>query len=90
MQALEHCGGDDIQALCLAANPDVDDDALRHLSGLTGLRTLDLAATKVTDAGLEHLEQLAGLQQLQLAETETTAEGRSHLASQLSQLTIWV
>jgi hypothetical protein len=32
-----------------------DDDALRHLSGLTGLRTLDLARTKVTDAGLRHL-----------------------------------
>jgi hypothetical protein len=90
MQVLQRCGSDGIQALCVAANPDIDDDALRHLSGLTGLRTLDLGGTKVTDAGLEHLEPLVGLQQLQLAETDTTAEGRAHLATQLSQLTIWV
>lgn len=90
VQALDHCLGDDIQALCVAANPDVDDSALRHLAGLTGLRTLDLARTKVTDAGLKHLAPLVGLQQLQLAETDTTAEGRAHLARRLSQLTIWV
>jgi hypothetical protein len=90
VQTLEHCEGDEIQALCMAANPDVDDDALRHLSGLTSLRTLDLARTEVTDAGLMHLEPLVGLQQVQLAETGTTAEGRAHLARRLSQLTIWV
>jgi hypothetical protein len=90
VQALRHCEGDEIQALCMAANPDIDDNALRHLSGMAGLRTLDLARTKVTDAGLRHLEPLVGLQQLQLAETGTTAEGRAHLARRASQLTIWV
>jgi hypothetical protein len=90
LSALEHCGGDDIQALCVAGNADVDDDALARLSGLTGLRTLDLARTSVTDAGLKHLEPLDGLQQLQLAESTTTAEGRARLSARLSQLTIWI
>ncbi|HSK97205.1 MAG TPA: sulfotransferase [Euzebyales bacterium] len=88
--ALEHCGPDDIQALCVAANADVDDEALRHLRGLTGLRTLDLARTAVTDAGLDHLEPLAALQQVHLAGTATTAQGRARLAERMSQVTIWV
>ena len=89
LRALEHCD-DEIQALCVAGNPDIDDDALALLSGLTGLRALDLARTQVTDSGLKHLESLKGLQQLQLAETATTAEGRARLAAHLSQLTIWI
>jgi hypothetical protein len=87
---LEHCGPDDVQALCLAANADVDDEALRHLRGLTDLRTLDLARTSVTDAGLEHLGPLAALQQVHLADTATTAQGRARLAARMSQVTIWV
>jgi hypothetical protein len=90
LSMLERCGGEDLQALCVAANPGVVDDALRHLRRLTGLRTLDLARTAVTDAGLEHLEPLAGLQQVQLAETGTTAQGRARLAARMPQVTIWV
>jgi hypothetical protein len=90
LAALARYGGDSVQALCLAANARVDDDAMRHLSGLTGLRTLDLARTQVTDAGLDHLRHLAQLQQLHLAATGTTPQGRSRLTSRLPQLTIWV
>jgi hypothetical protein len=68
----------------------VDDDAMQHLSGLTGLRTLDLARTPVTDAGLDHLRHLTQLQQLHLAATGTTPQGRARLTSRLPQLTIWV
>jgi hypothetical protein len=87
---LKRCGGEDLQALCLAGNPGLADDALRHLRGLTGLRTLDLARTAITDAGLDHLEPLAALQQVQLAETATTAQGRARLAARMPQVTIWV
>jgi hypothetical protein len=90
LSMLEHCGGEDLQALCVAANPGVVDDALRHVRGLVGLRTLDLARTAVTDAGLEHLESLAGLQQVQLAQTGTTAQGRARLAARMPQMTMWV
>lgn len=90
LEALAQCGTDDVQALCLAANTVVDDDALRHLSGVTDLRTLDLARTRVTDAGLDRLSHLTQLQQLQLAGTDTTPQGRARLSSRLPQLTIWV
>jgi hypothetical protein len=90
LAALARYGGDSVQALCLAANTHVDDDAMQHLSGLTGLRTLDLARTPVTDAGLDHLRHLTQLQQLHLAATGTTPQGRARLTSRLPQLTIWV
>lgn len=90
LAALAQCGTEDVQALCLAANDAVDDDALRHLSGLTDLRTLDLARTRVTDAGLDRLPHLTQLQQLHLAGTDTTPQGRASLSSRLPQLTIWV
>jgi hypothetical protein len=90
LAALARYGGDSVQALCLAANAHVDDEAMRHLSGLTGLRTLDLARTPVTDAGLDHLRHLTQLQQLHLAATGTTPQGRARLTSRMPQLTIWV
>jgi hypothetical protein len=90
LATLERCGAYDVQALCLAGNADVDDEALQPVRGMTGLRTLDLARTPVTDAGLEHIAVLAGLQQVQLAKTRTTAQGRARLAARLSQVTIWV
>lgn len=89
VRALDKHGGDDVQALCLAGNNGVNDRAIRHLRGLTGLQTLDLARTRVTDAGLTHLASLDRLLQLNLADTRTTAQGRARLAARRSQLTIW-
>jgi hypothetical protein len=89
LRALGKREGDDLQALCLAGNGDVDDHAIRQLRGLTGLQTLDLARTRVTDAGLAHLVPLERLLQVTLADTGTTAQGRARLAAQLPQLTIW-
>lgn len=89
LRVLRDRGATDVQALCLAGNPRVDDGALAHVSAMTGLQTIDLAGTAVTDAGLVHLETLAGLQQISLADTATTAHGRSRLAAALPQLTMW-
>jgi hypothetical protein len=89
LRALDRLGVDDLQALCLAGNDRVDDHAIRHLRGLTGLQTLDLARTPVTDAGLTHLASLERLLQINLADTGTTAPARARLAAQHPQLTIW-
>src|SRR5690606_2191549 len=86
LRSLRQCGPDDIQALCLAANADIDDDALADVAGLRGLRVLDLARTRVTNTGLDHLAALPGLLHLHLADTGTTAEGRARLARRSSQL----
>lgn len=89
LRVLRDRGAGDVQALCLAGNPRVDDGALAHVSAMTGLQTIDLAGTAVTDAGLVHLEQLTRLQQTNLADTATTPHGRSRLAAALPQLTMW-
>lgn len=89
LRALRDRGAGDVQALCLAGNPRVDDGALAHTSAMTGLQTIDVAGTAMTDAGLAHLEAVTGLQQINLADTATTPHGRSRLAAALPQLTIW-
>lgn len=63
------------------ANPDVTDDTLRYLKGMTRLRELDLNDTQITDAGLPLLTQLPALQILRLRQTRITDQGfREHLA----------
>jgi hypothetical protein len=57
------------------ANPDVTDDTLEHLRGLTQLRELDLNDTKVTDRGLMVLAALPQLRELRLARTPITDDG---------------
>ena len=62
------------------ANADVSDDTLRHLSGMTKLRELDLNNSQVTDAGLAIIAALPALCDLRLARTKITDEGfRQHL-----------
>jgi hypothetical protein len=89
LHALASCGSNDLQVLCLAGNAGVDDQAMRHVHGLSGLRTLDLARTGVTDAGLRPLASLEQLEQINLTDTRTTAQGRARLAAQVPDLTIW-
>lgn len=89
LRVLRDRGAGDVQALCLAGHPRVDDGALSHATGMTGLQTLDVAGTAVTDDGLLHVAALTGLQQINLADTRTTPHGRSRLAAALPQLTIW-
>jgi hypothetical protein len=67
------------------ANPDVTDQTLEYLRGMTRLRELDLNDTQVTDEGLRTLAALPALQVLRLRGTKVTDEGfREHLAGKES------
>jgi hypothetical protein len=62
------------------ANPDVTDQTLDYLDGMTKLRELDLNDTKITDAGLAKLAAIGTLEALRLKSTAVTDEGfREHL-----------
>jgi hypothetical protein len=62
-------------AVLQMANPDVTDETLRHLRGLTELVSLDLNDTQITDAGLPLLSQLPKLETLRLRGTKITDNG---------------
>ena len=55
-----------------AEGSGIGDDDLRHLKGMSGLRLLDLSATKVTDLGLLHLLDCTSLETLWLWDTAIT------------------
>jgi hypothetical protein len=57
----------------------VDDERLRSISHLTGLKDLQLYDTKISDAGLPHLASLTQLEELGLCETRITDSGLSAL-----------
>lgn len=53
---------------------------MKHLTGLTKLRSLSLHSTEVTDAGLEYLAGMTDLQELTLTFSDVTGSGLKHLA----------
>jgi hypothetical protein len=57
------------------ANPDVTDQTLEYLRGMTLLRELDLNDTQVTDEGLHILRELPRLESLRLRGTPITEDG---------------
>ena len=57
------------------ANPDVTDQTLEHLKGMSALKELDLNNTQVTDAGLKVLKDLPALRVLRLKNTKITDQG---------------
>ncbi len=57
------------------ANPDVTDQTLEHLKGMSALKELDLDNTQVTDAGLKVLKDLPALSALRLKNTKITDQG---------------
>lgn len=57
------------------ANPDVVDETLDHLAGMTRLRELDLNDSKITDQGLGKIAALPALRILRLRGTAVTNEG---------------
>jgi Leucine-rich repeat (LRR) protein len=59
--------------------PDVSDDGLRNLAGLTDLLALRLNFTNCTDEGLSHIEKLIHLHSLSLMGTRVTDAGLEHL-----------
>lgn len=58
-----------------AANAQIGDDQLVHLSSMESLTVLDLSGTRVTDRGLVHLQHLPSLEELRLWETNVTDTG---------------
>ncbi len=62
LSGLDQLAPEDIQFLELK-HSHLDDDGLRQVGRLTGLRNLNLIPTAITDAGVEHL---AGLKKLQV------------------------
>jgi len=71
------------------ANPDVSDETLQYLTGMTQLRELDLNNSQVSDAGLKILAQLPALRDLRLARTKVTDEGfREHLQGKASLMNL--
>ena len=58
----------------------VEDEDLRALVGLRGLRVLGLEETAVSDAGLAHLRKLAALRTLNLDKTRVGDPGLKHVA----------
>lgn len=69
---------------------EIDDAAITHLRGLTGVVGLDVSETKITDAGLAVISTLPDLEYLQLAETTVTDAGLDALVrlKHLSRLDI--
>ncbi|MFO0843377.1 MAG: hypothetical protein U0797_13420 [Gemmataceae bacterium] len=69
------------------ANPDVTDETLHFLEGMTILKELDLNDTSITDEGLATLARLPAIEWLRLANTGITDEGfRKHLLGKESLL----
>lgn len=69
------------------ANPDVTDETLQYLEGMSRLRELDLNDSQITDAGLPLLSRLPALQILRLRKTRVTDQGfREHLAGKSALL----
>jgi hypothetical protein len=62
-----------------ATRSTLTDIGLRHLSGITQLRSLTLTWSHVTDAGLECVSGLTGLEELYLGRTMTGDAGLVHL-----------
>jgi formylglycine-generating enzyme required for sulfatase activity/Leucine-rich repeat (LRR) protein len=53
--------------------------ALRHISHLTGLRSVEIHSRRLRDSGLIHLVELAALTRLDLAETKVRGPGLGYL-----------
>jgi Leucine-rich repeat (LRR) protein len=68
-----------LRQIHLFENRNVDDAGLKQLTGLRGLRWLDLRDTQVTDAGLKELGRMKSLEFLSLNGTKVTEAGLLHL-----------
>jgi len=70
-----------LEDLVLTGDSSLTDAGLRHLSGLTNLRALNLESTAITDAGLAELNRLTALEHLSLMGTGVTDAGTGQLAA---------
>ena len=71
-----------LKALDLSYNKNLTDDGLKHLRGLTDLRTLAIRKTPITGSGLADLAPLTGLRELALTESRKFVPANArHLAA---------
>jgi hypothetical protein len=83
LSALAQLKPDDLYFVSLW-HTGAEDDALKHLSALTGLQTLDLRFTRITDKGLKYLEPLTSLKDLDLGYTQITDKGLANIGGMTS------
>ena len=74
----------------LIGDNNISDEGLRHLAGLTNLRTLVLTGHKISDKGLEHLVNLTNLENLGLDFTQVTTEGIARLPAGAHLRQLWL
>ncbi len=68
-----------VEVLNIANNMRITDDGLRHLTGWTRLRHLNLSGTGISDAGLTYLNGHPRLEHLRLFDTRVSGTGFAHL-----------
>ena len=74
---------DDIQVISFTVKgggSSINDEALKNLSGLTGLRHLSLGATQIKGQGLKHLSKLQSLEVLSVNRTNLDDDAVKHIA----------
>lgn len=76
---------DELDSLALYGK-NVNDDALTHVSRMTGLRSLTIVESRVTDEGLDNIKALPQLERLSLGGSGITDAGVDRLKN-LSRLT---
>ncbi|MFA6239951.1 MAG: hypothetical protein WC655_03435 [Candidatus Hydrogenedentales bacterium] len=80
LSPLARLNAHDLQAIYLG-NTTASDADLVHLRGLTGLRYLNVAETKVTGAGLASLPRLTSLEELTVNGLDLGDVGRNYIVS---------
>jgi len=89
LSSLNDLSCDDLHALDLS-HSQVSDTALAHLSGLTGLRVLELTSTCIGDEGLKAINGLHNLQSLGMSYSRVTSSGLNFLAELKNLREIWL
>lgn len=89
LQALTLLKEDDLHTIDLSRS-EVTDIGLSHISALTGLKVLELTATKVSDEALIYLRDLKALQGLGLSHSQITGHGLVHLKELRNLRELWL
>lgn len=77
---LARLAADDLQCISFLGS-DIRDSELSAISGLTGLREIDLSCTAVGNGGVKFLSSLRHLVKLNLSSTRITDQGLSSIAA---------
>jgi hypothetical protein len=89
LSALASLADDDLHALDLS-HSQVTDTSLQHLSGLSGLKVLELTSTCIGDEGLAALKALNHLQSLGMSYSRVSSVGLRHLKGLKNLREVWL